>query len=89
MAPTLRAGDVVLLDPRAYRSTPPADLDVVVLEHPQREGLRIVKRVQFIDEAGAAYVTSDNADESDAHDSRSFGPVPPEHILGRVTAKVR
>ncbi|NNE75412.1 MAG: S26 family signal peptidase [Acidimicrobiales bacterium] len=89
MAPTLRAGDVVLVDPSAYRQVPPVDLDVVVLEHPYRDGLRIVKRVQGIDEHGAAYVVSDNPAETDAQDSRSFGPVPFERILGRVTAKVR
>lgn len=47
---------------------------VVVLEHPERAGFWLVKRVEGI-EGTEARVVSDNRDATLA-DSRSFGPVP-------------
>jgi len=87
MEPTLLEGDVVLVDPRAYRNAPPADLDVVVAEHPQQRKLQIVKRVEFSTDEGS-YLKSDNAEALDAGDSRRFGIVPPALIVGQVVAKI-
>jgi nickel-type superoxide dismutase maturation protease len=87
MEPSLYAGDVVLIDRRAYREDPPAELDLVVARHPQQPELEIIKRVEFIDESGV-YLRSDNADAADAADSRRFGMIAFEQVVGRVTAKV-
>jgi len=87
MEPTLSEGDVVFVDRRAYRNSAPADLDLVVAEHPQQRQLKIVKRVEFTTEQGA-YLRSDNTDALDAGDSRRFGVVPTSLIVGQVVAKV-
>ncbi|PZD72658.1 Signal peptidase I [Acaryochloris thomasi RCC1774] len=45
MMPTLYPGDEVLVNHHAYRSSLPIVGDLVVAEHPERPGLKIVKRV--------------------------------------------
>jgi nickel-type superoxide dismutase maturation protease len=85
MSPLLKAGDEVLVNPRAYVRTLPRPGDVVVARHPYRSGLRLVKRVAAVLENGHCLLEGDNSSEST--DSRAFGPLPPEHILGRVTSR--
>ena len=85
MAPLLKPGDEVLIDPRAYRRTPPRTDDIVVARHPYRTDLRLVKRVTEVLETGHCHVQGDNPAEST--DSRIYGPLPPERILGRVTSR--
>jgi len=86
MEPTLHAGEVIFVDTNAYTRTPPAPGDIVVARHPQQPAIEIVKRVEFTD--GGVYLRSDNADESNASDSRRFGLVPLDHVLGRVSSKI-
>ena len=86
MAPLLEPGDEILIDPRAYRRTPPAPGDIVVARHPYRTDLRLVKRVTEVLDDGHCLLTGDNAAEST--DSRIYGPLPPERILGRVTSRL-
>ena len=80
MVPTLHDGDWVLArgDGRAGAG------QVVVLEHPQRPGLLIVKRVEHVDDEG--YWVLGDAPESST-DSRHFGVV--QHIVGRVIWRIR
>lgn len=88
MGPTLGAGAVVMVDPHAYRGRAPREDEIVVARHPHQADLRIVKRVGAVIEGdgGAArlVLSSDNA--ACGADSRVFGPVAAEHILGRVTS---
>ena len=86
MEPTLTAGDVVLVDRRAYADAGPADLDIVVAQHPQQPDLELIKRVEFTTDEGA-YLRSDNAD-ADVADSRRFGIVRFDLISGKVVARV-
>ncbi len=88
MEPTLAAGEIVFIDHRAYDNHRPNNGDVVVAIHPQQPGIEIVKRVEFTDDIGA-YLVSDNRSETNAADSRRFGVVPFELIIGRVTATAR
>jgi nickel-type superoxide dismutase maturation protease len=81
MSPTLEAGDWALAV-RPFRIRPG---DVVVLEHPDRPGLELVKRVVRV----AAGEPTDRAiwvegDAGRSTDSRSFGAVPRASIRGRV-----
>lgn len=85
MEPTLRASQVVLADPRA---TPKVG-DVVVALHPRRDGLKIVKRIAGGSTASGWELASDNAAEPHSEDSRTFGPVSADSILGRITSVVR
>lgn len=77
MTPTLRAGEWWLV--RRTRAVGPGD--VVLLEHPRRPGQLIVKRVVRATDDGW-WVEGDNAAASD--DSRAFGPVAPDAIVGRL-----
>ena len=80
MAPTLRAGDWVLV-----RRSSRVDVgDVVVLEHPHRPGLLMVKRVAEV-RADGYYLLGDAPDAST--DSRHFGAV--REVFGPVVWRVR
>jgi signal peptidase I len=90
MAPTLKSGQLVLID-RAYdRSQPITSGDVVALTV---EDQVIVKRVRSVADygrpgfastapPGTVFVLGDASQIS--WDSRDFGPVPTDRILGRV-----
>ena len=85
MLPTLQAGETVLVDLHAYRHHPPQPDDIVMAQHPEEPDLKIFKRVQFVNEYGRIYLIGDNKAES--NDSRQFGLLPPENILGQVTSR--
>ena len=82
MLPTLEPGKEVLINPRAYAQQPPQGQDLVVAEHPQRPGFRLIKRVAAVDGEGACDLRGDNPEEST--DSRQFGWVKQDSILGQV-----
>ncbi len=85
MLPTLPAGETVLVNLRAYRQHPPEPDDIVMALHPEQPDLKIFKRVQFVNEYGRIYLIGDN--KADSNDSRHFGPLPLENILGQVTSR--
>lgn len=92
MQPLLNSGDEVLVDRNAYGHQPPQPNDIVVIDHPQQPGFRLVKRVKVrADEAIAPatgyWVEGDNAAMST--DSRSFGPVPHHCLIGKVVCIFR
>jgi len=78
MVPTLTDGQFVLYDPRR----PAAVGDLVVARHPSQP-IEIVKRVASIDPVGLLELASDN--ESEGTDSRSFGRVDLDAVLGTVS----
>lgn len=87
MRPTLAPGDVVLIDPRAYRQgRVPAWDDIVVAGHPHQPDLPIIKRVGIVEEDGQCLLLSDNP--AAGTDSRHFGTVPARDLRGRVTSKI-
>ena len=85
MAPLLQPGDEVLVDPRAYKHATPHAGDIVVSQHPYRADVRLVKRITAILQDGRCLLEGDNP--SDSTDSRSFGAVAPQQILGRVISR--
>jgi nickel-type superoxide dismutase maturation protease len=85
MAPLLKPGEEVLVNPWAYRRMPPKPGDIVVARHPYRTDLRLVKRVAAVLADGSCLIEGDNSSEST--DSRSFGPLALKQILGRVTSR--
>jgi nickel-type superoxide dismutase maturation protease len=83
MAPTLRPGDRLWVDRRAYRHRPPAVGEVVVLVDPEEPNRWLVKRVAAVDPHGGTVDVRGDAAEV-ARDSRRFGPVPFRSIVGRA-----
>ena len=82
MLPGLKEGDEVLLNPRDTR---PCIGDIVVARDPRQPERKLIKRVTAVDERGWADLRGDNPTAST--DSRTFGLVPPELIVGRVTSR--
>ncbi|WP_328583494.1 nickel-type superoxide dismutase maturation protease [Streptomyces sp. NBC_00370] len=82
MYPTLKHGDQLLVHYRA----PVKAGDVVVLKHPLQQDLLIVKRLIERREGGW-WVLGDNPGAEG--DSRLFGTVPEELLLGRVRGRYR
>ena len=80
MRPTLRPGEWAI----AVRTRLPRPGAVVVLEHPERPGLELVKRVLAAAPNGAVWVEGDDPPAST--DSRAFGSVSRGSIGGRVLA---
>ena len=83
MAPTLRSGQKVLIDSQAAICVG----DIVAADHPFRSGIRIVKRLVSIDADGRLCLIGDNPAEST--DSRTFGNISPDHLVGKVVARVQ
>ena len=83
MEPTFREGDVVEVDPDAYAAAPPCVGDVILVRHPFRRDVRLVKRVAQLVPEGVV-LRGDNPDALQTTDSRSFGPVGLDRVLGKV-----
>ncbi|NES85082.1 MAG: nickel-type superoxide dismutase maturation protease [Moorea sp. SIO2B7] len=86
MSPLLEPGDEILVDLRAYQQQLPCIGDLVVANHPYRQDFQLVKRVVLVFEDGSCFLKGDNSLEST--DSRSFGTVTLDQILGRVTSRL-
>ena len=84
MQPLLRPGEEVLMHPRAYAIAQPQPGDIVVAQHPHRPDLRVIKWVVVVDPHGC-FLQGVNLAAST--DSRSFGLVPFDAILGQVVCR--
>jgi nickel-type superoxide dismutase maturation protease len=82
MAPTLKDGEVVLVDRQAKIQVG----DIVVARHPIEQGNEVVKRVERINERRDYFLIGDNLDDS--IDSRHFGAVTREYMKGKVVARL-
>jgi signal peptidase I len=93
MAPTLLPGDRLYVDPAAFREYPPARGDLVVVRDPTLASRFLVKRVAFLAgespttegppvPARSVYVLGD--DPAQSRDSRAFGAVPLEQVVGHA-----
>ena len=89
MEPSYRDGDRVLVNRLAYRFRRPEPGDVVVVRDPERTGKHLLKRVAVGPEGAndpwAVWVVGDNAEAS--RDSRAFGAVSTEEIVGKAMLK--
>jgi nickel-type superoxide dismutase maturation protease len=82
MLPGLRPGDWLI----AWRTRRVRPGQVVLAWHPERDGFLLVKRAaRRVD--GGWWLESDNPGAPGATDSRGFGPVPPDRIVGRVVGR--
>ena len=85
MAPLLRAGDWILVDPDTYRARSPRPGELVIVADPRDPGHVLVKRVAGVDPGGLLELAGDNPGAST--DSRVFGPVDPGSVRGRPWAR--
>ncbi|MXX26846.1 MAG: nickel-type superoxide dismutase maturation protease [Caldilineaceae bacterium SB0668_bin_21] len=94
MTPTLMSGAVVMLDPQAYRRQMPQEHEIVVVRHPRQAELQIVKRVaaviESLTESGSPTILLILASENAVagSDSRTFGPVGLDLVLGKVVSRL-
>ena len=82
MNPTLKDGEVVLVDREANIEVG----DIVVAKHPLAPNEEVVKRVARINERGHYFLIGDNPEDS--LDSRDYGAVKREYIKGKVVARM-
>lgn len=85
MLPTFKPGDEVLVDPNAYQQRSPEPGELVVAQHPLDPQLRLIKRVILVRDNGDCLLIGDNSAAST--DSRAFGAVPRQLILGQVICR--
>ena len=84
MQPTLEPGDRVLVRHLKQKAAPSLE-SVVVAWHPQRSGLRLIKRLKRVDSKGL-WLLGDNPAEST--DSRQLGAVPANLLIGEVVGRL-
>ncbi|XGB43795.1 MAG: nickel-type superoxide dismutase maturation protease [Nodosilinea sp. LVE1205-7] len=84
MVPLLQPGEEVLVNPHGYHRTLPQPGDLVVARHPQRPDLKLIKWVVY--GQGNRYFIA-GLNQAASTDSRSFGLVPRENLLGRVVCR--
>jgi nickel-type superoxide dismutase maturation protease len=84
MLPLLEPGTEVLINPGAYRQQRPQPGDLVVAYHPRQPGLKLIKWVVHVDENGCFLQGLNPAKSSD---SREFGLVPWDKVLGQVVCR--
>ena len=88
MLPLLHPGDEVLVDRWAYRKERPRPGDLVIARHPFQKDVRLVKQVVAVDGDGRCQLQGTNPlGVIESSDSRGFGPVSQEKIIGRVTSR--
>ncbi len=80
MIPTYREGSLVLVNRLSYLFHSPQILDIVVLHDPRNGGM-VLKRIIKIKDS-AYFVEGDNKKAST--DSREFGAIPQQLIIGKV-----
>lgn len=87
MRPTLEPGDYVLVNRWAYKFRLPAKGDLVVMRDPEGPERFLVKRIFEVADRARIRVAGDN--ETRSRDSRTFGPIALERIVGKVWMRMR
>lgn len=83
MQPSLRPGDRLIVN----RWSCPRSGDIVVVRDPDYPKRLLVKRIASRTAEGAYVVLADNPNVS--RDSRTFGPLPPGLVVGKVVWRYR
>lgn len=83
MTPTLISGEVVLVRNMEKYIVG----DIVLADHPYKTSVTVIKRIAHIDSDGALHLIGDNSAEST--DSRTFGAVSIESIIGKVVCRLK
>lgn len=84
MLPLLEPGTEVLINPFAYGQRRPRSGDLIVAYHPGRSGLRLIKWVVYVGSEGCFL---QGLNDGASTDSREFGLVPWDRIVGQVMCR--
>ena len=87
MRPTLEPGDYVLVNRWAYRFQSPKRGDLVVVQDPEAPDRFLVKRVADAVGPSQVHLAGDNQPLS--RDSRAFGPISIDRIVGKVWIRLK
>ena len=83
MSPTFENGDVVFL-----KLTKKIEKnDIILAQHPFKKSVKVLKRITEISDDGKLNLIGDNPSESS--DSRSFGLISPENVIGKVVCRLK
>ena len=85
MLPTLKDGDVILIN----QSEKVSEGDIILANHPYKESVKILKRVEKFTENGDLYLVGDNKELLESSDSRAFGAVPLKYLIGKATCRLK
>ena len=87
MEPAFKSGDYIIVNKLAYVFGKPQKNDVVVMRHPEEKDRFLIKRISLATNSDEYYVVGDNKNFS--QDSRHFGPIKKDLIIGKVWIGVR
>ena len=87
MEPALKSGDYVIVNKLAYVFGNHSKDDIIVLKHPNEKEKFLIKRISLVTNSNEYYVIGDNKGFS--QDSRHFGPVKKDLIIGKVWIHAR
>lgn len=87
MSPLYSNGDVLWIDPFAYKKKLPKVGENVLCRHPYEKDRWLVKRIDAIDEKGCLFLMGINKNHST--DSRSFGMISSKLLAGKVVGIAR
>ncbi|MGB0515986.1 MAG: nickel-type superoxide dismutase maturation protease [Poseidonia sp.] len=59
--------------------------EVVLVHHPMKKGVVMVKRIVRIEQDGRLFLSGDHPDPLASEDSHNFGPVSPESVRAKWT----
>ncbi len=85
MSPLYSDGDILIVDIYAYNEKYPSVDDIIVFKHPYIMDFLMVKKIAEIRDDGRLFVIGVNPAYST--DSRSFGTISQEAVLGKVIGK--
>ena len=84
MWPTLRAGSTARFEKINSESVKTGQ--VVLLDHPFRPNLRIIKRTQSIED-GQLFLVGDNPDPNTSEDSHNFGEISSSLVIAVLVSE--
>ena len=86
MLPLLQPGDEVIVNRKAYQDQPPEPGDVALAWHPYQPTQKIIKLVAAVESDRCLLIGQNSAESTD---SRSFGWVSRDLLIGKVTCQFR